>query len=348
MSDALTTVLLPADAAGVSRAAEALRAGELVAFPTETVYGLGADASNSSAVRKVFAAKGRPADHPLIVHLATSGDLTAWAAATDAAGSIRLAGDATDRLDAARRLAAVFWPGPLTLVLPRAAHVLDEVTGGQSTVALRVPANATALELLRKTGLALVGPSANRFGRISPTSAQHVLQELDGRIPFILDGGSCTVGVESTILDLSGTSARILRPGAISREELQTVLQLPVQARTGEDAPRVPGALASHYAPAARTLLLGAAAFASFLAEAGPDGTVAQAANKVGVISLQPAPQHFSGIWRQLPADATGYAQQLYATLRELDGVTAQIIIEQPPGATEWDAVNDRLRRAAA
>jgi L-threonylcarbamoyladenylate synthase len=281
------------------------------------------------------------------VHLPAGTDLTAWAVAGNATGSTRLAGDTADRLEAARRLAAVFWPGPLTLVLPRAAQVLDEVTGGQATVALRVPANAAALELLHATGLALVGPSANRFGRISPTSAQHVLQELDGRIPFILDGGSCAVGVESTILDLSGSTARILRPGAISRNELEEALQLQVQARAGGDAPRVPGALASHYAPAARTLLLDAAAFAGFLAEAAA-GSAATRPAGCSVISLQPAPPDFRGIWRQLPADAAGYARELYATLRELDDAAGTIVIEQPPDAAGWEAVNDRLRRAAA
>jgi L-threonylcarbamoyladenylate synthase len=342
------TTVLPATRAGVARAAAALRAGRLVAFPTETVYGLGADARNAAAVRAVFAAKGRPADHPLIIHLAAGTDPGQWAVSRAVGGSDRLEGDVRDRLEAARLLAAAFWPGPLTLVLPRGPRVLPLVTGGQETVALRVPANDTAQALLQESGLALVGPSANRFGRISPTSARHVLQELGGRIPFILDGGASVVGLESTILDLSAARPEILRPGAISAGQLAAVLQLPVGQRTGPEpgVARVPGSLASHYAPAARTLLLDAAAFEAF--SSGAAGAPGPEADGAGVISFRRAPAGFSGHWRQLPADPAGYAQFLYATLRELDSLAALIVIERPPASPAWDAVNDRLGRAAA
>jgi L-threonylcarbamoyladenylate synthase len=325
------TEILPGSAAGIGRAAHALRSGLTVAFPTETVYGLGADAGNPAAVSAVFAAKGRPADHPLIVHLPAGSDPAEWSSAGG------------ERLAVARQLAQAFWPGPLTLVLPRSERILPLVTGGQPTVALRVPASDTALALLEAAGLPLVGPSANRFGRISPTSAQHVLQELAGRVPFILDGGSCTVGLESTILDLSGFGLRILRPGAVSAQQLEAVLGLPVNSgAAGADAPRTPGSLASHYAPAARTLLLGGGSFSGFIAGAADGGA------GTGVISLQPAPAGFRGAWRQLPAEPAGYSQRLYATLRELDALSKVIVIERPPGEAGWEAVNDRLQRAAA
>lgn len=327
------TVILPGTPAGIRRAAAALHDGQLVAFPTETVYGLGADASNAAAVTQVFAAKGRPAGHPLIIHLPAGTDPAEWSA-----GSGTLTGGA-DRLEAARRLAASFWPGPLTLILPRAERVLPEVTGGQPTVALRVPANPVAQALLQATGLQLVGPSANRFGRISPTSARHVLQELGGSIPFILDGGPSSVGLESTILDLSGTEPRVLRPGLITRAQLEEALQLPVASGADAASPRAPGTLASHYAPATPTQLLGADRFAEFVRWAGPQS---------GVIALHGAPPGFPGRWRQLPADSEGYAREMYGALRELDETVDVIGLELPPVAPGWEAVHDRLRRAAA
>lgn len=331
MSD--STVILPGTPAGIRRAAAALREGQLVAFPTETVYGLAADAGNAAAVNQVFAAKGRPAGHPLIIHLPAGTDLAKWSACRGTLAENK------ERLAAARALAAAFWPGPLTLILPRGERVLPEVTGGQPTVALRVPASPVAQALLQATELPLVGPSANRFGRISPTSAQHVLQELAGRIPFILDGGPSSVGLESTILDLSGTQPRILRPGFITPAQLEEVLQLPVAAGADVESPRVPGTLASHYAPVTPTRLLDAGAFERFVRSAG---------SRSGVISLQGRPAGFPGIWRQLPADSGGYARELYGALRELDETAEAIIVELPPAAACWDAVHDRLRRAAA
>lgn len=326
-------MVLPGTPEGIRRAAAALQAGQLVAFPTETVYGLGADAGNAAAVRQVFTAKGRPAGHPLIIHLPAGTDPAEWSASGGTLVGNR------DRLAAARALAAAFWPGPLTLVLPRGKRVLPEVTGGQPTVALRVPASPTAQALLQAAGLPLVGPSANRFGRISPTSARHVLQELAGRIPFILDGGPSSVGLESTILDLSGTQPRILRPGLISSLQLQEVLQLPVMVGGDAGSPRVPGALASHYAPVAPTRLLDAGDFEQFVRAGGP---------RSGVLSLQARPAGFPGVWRQLPADSAGYARELYGALRELDETVEVIAVELPPAVAGWEAVHDRLRRAAA
>jgi L-threonylcarbamoyladenylate synthase len=218
----------------VSRAADLLRAGELVAFPTETVYGLGADASNPQAVARIFAAKGRPADHPLIVHLPDTSHLHRWA---------------VDIPEAAHKLAAAFWPGPLTLILKRHPSVSEAITGGQDTVGLRVPNHPLALQLLREFDGGVAAPSANRFGRVSPTTAAHVREELGDAVALILDGGPCTVGIESTILDLSGGEARILRPGMLDAEAIAGVLgALPFVGGT-QNAPRVSGSLEAHYAP---------------------------------------------------------------------------------------------------
>ena len=325
MTNGTNTELLQSSPAELARAADALRAGELVAFPTETVYGLGADALNQAAVAKVFAAKGRPQDHPLIVHLADADELTRW---TSASGLV---------LKRARLLAGRFWPGPLTLVLPRSGQVLDSVTGGQDTVALRCPAHPLALGLLKESGLALVAPSANRFGRISPTTADHVLQELDGRVRFVLDGGPSEVGLESTIVDVSAQTVRVLRPGAVLPQEIAAVLEEPVSGPgiAGPDAPRVSGSLASHYAPVTPTHLAAAEALAEF-----GEGS--------GVIARGPAPEGFAGSWLQLPADPAGFGRGLYAALRQLDGTVDVIVVQEPPEGAAWDAVRDRLRRASA
>jgi L-threonylcarbamoyladenylate synthase len=218
----------------VSRAADLLRAGELVAFPTETVYGLGADASNPRAVARIFAAKGRPADHPLIVHLPDAAHLPRWA---------------VDIPDAAHKLAAALWPGPLTLILRRHPSVSDAITGGQNTVGLRVPNHPLALQLLREFDGGVAAPSANRFGHVSPTTAAHVREELGTSVALILDGGPCAVGIESTILDLSGTHARILRPGMLDADAIAGILGAPPIVGGSPDAPRVSGSLEAHYAP---------------------------------------------------------------------------------------------------
>ena len=217
----------------IEKAAEILRKGGLVAFPTETVYGLGADASNPAALRKVFAAKGRPADHPVIVHVARTSDLKHWAAEVPRSAWL---------------LAEKFWPGPLTLVLKRAARVSDLITGGQDSVGLRVPSHPIAQQLLKAFGGGIAAPSANRFGRLSPTTAQHVREELGNAVDLVLDGGSCDVGIESTIVDLTRESPAVLRPGRISAQQIADVL-LAQFAEPGADRPRVSGSLESHYAP---------------------------------------------------------------------------------------------------
>ena len=241
----------------IQRAVALLRQGELVALPTETVYGLGADALNPDAVAKIFAAKGRPSDHPLIVHLADAEALTTWA---------------RDIPKDAIALARAFWPGPLTLILKKEEGVPDIVTGGQDTVGLRVPNHPIALQLLRAFGSGLAAPSANRFGRISPTTAEHVRQELGDRVPLILDGGPCQVGLESTILDLSRGVPVILRPGAIGADDIARVIGRRPRlrdedAKASTDAPRVSGALAAHYAPRTPLELVHGASLASRVRE---------------------------------------------------------------------------------
>lgn len=309
-------------------AAELLRAGELVAFPTETVYGLGADAANPVAVAKIFAAKGRPADHPLIVHLPDSCHLDTWAREIPAA---------------ARQLAAAFWPGPLTLILKRQPSVPDAVTGGQDTVGLRVPGHQLALALLTNFGGGIAAPSANKFGRISPTTAAHVREEL-GDTVFILDGGPCPVGIESTILDLSGDEPAILRPGSITPEAIGQVLGRPVAVAARASAPRVSGSLEAHYAPRTKVDLVSSDGLILAVREA------LARQMPIAVLSSQAQPlSHNLLTWHQAPALPAPFAHDLYATLRRLDGLgVARIVIQQPPAGEAWEAVNDRLRRAAA
>jgi len=323
--------IVPGDASGVAEAVRILRAGGLVAFPTETVYGLGARARDASAVRTVFSAKGRPADHPLIIHLPIGARLDDWADAVPAA---------------ARTLAARFWPGPLTVVLRRSASVPDEVTGGQDTVALRTPAHPLAARLLGELGEPLAAPSANRFGRISPTRAEHVAGEFADLDLVVLDGGPCEVGLESTIVDLSGDAPALLRPGAISRAQLERALGTPLvlpgdpgdPSDPGVAAPRVPGRLERHYAPAAPTRLV----------EAGElDGPFPSRPGAALLLCRAPLPGgRFTAI-RRLPAEPAGYGRELYAALRALDAADpSEVIIERPPRGEAWTAVHDRLARA--
>ena len=316
------------DAAGLEQAVQRLLHDELVAFPTETVYGLGANASSVSAVQKIFAAKGRPADHPVIVHVADARALDDWA---------------VNIPPEARRLAEAFWPGPLTLVLPRAAHVPDEVTGGQNTVGLRCPAHPVAQALLRAFAAAapqrpcgLAAPSANPFGRISPTTAAHVATDFIDADLLILDGGECAVGIESTIIDCSRAQPVLLRPGAVTSAMLAQVLgRLP--ALPDAQAPRVSGALPSHYAPRKPLRLVSA----KEITEA-PAALAAQTA----VLALTPLALPVFAWYRGAPTEASQYAQVLYANLREMDqSPAAQLWVEDPP--TEWMAVTDRLKRAA-
>ena len=348
----------------ISEAAALLRAGELVGMPTETVYGLAADALDPAAVGKIFAAKGRPADHPLIVHLPSAEHLPQWAAAIpkDALALVR-----------------AFWPGPLTLILKRTPDVPDEVTGGQDTVGVRVPAHPVALALLRAFDGGLAAPSANRFGRISPTTAAHVQEELGERVALILDGGACEVGIESTILDFSRDVPEILRPGAIGPDDIARVIgrrprvrgeSLPAvdemavgqgcadgasaaatrvvalaEATAGsvQSTPRVSGALAAHYAPRTPLRLVEPALLVDEAVALAGEGS------RVTVLAHSTAdPQDARLTWRTLPADPAAYAQGLYASLRALDALGADfILIEALPGGPGWRAVADRLGRAA-
>jgi L-threonylcarbamoyladenylate synthase len=314
----------------IETAATILRQGGLVAFPTETVYGLGADAANETALRRLFAAKGRPADHPVIVHIRGLEDLSRWAAIVP---------------PPAVRLAERFWPGPLTMILPRAAHVPDLVTGGQPTVGLRVPGHPLALALLAFFGGGIAAPSANRFGRISPTCAEHVRAELGGAVDFILDGGPCRVGVESTIVDLSGARPAILRPGAITAAEVSEAIgeKVSVSAR-GEK--RAPGTLEAHYAPRTPLFLVEADRLEAEAARALASG------RKVAALARRDPPPALAGcagvLWHAAPAAPEGYARALYAALRDLDERgAAAILVEAPPEGEAWVAVRDRLSRAA-
>jgi L-threonylcarbamoyladenylate synthase len=314
----------------LDRAARALRLGQLVAFPTETVYGLGADARNPHAVARIFAAKGRPTDHPVIVHLAETGALFRWAGTVPAD---------------AMRLARAFWPGPLTLILPRAPGVPDAVTGGQDNVGLRVPSHPIARDLLARFaalgGDGVAAPSANRFGRISATTAAHVADEFGSLLELIVDGGASDHGIESTIVSFAGDVGMLLRPGAVTADQLATILGY-LPAKAAADAPRASGTLALHYAPQTQSRMLTRTELLAALdAEPSHASGIAVLAHTV---SRSPS---FQGTWRQAPPQSKAYAHDLYANLRILDACGAkQIWIEAPPDAPEWSAVRDRLQRA--
>jgi len=314
--------------AELERAASLLRAGKLVAFPTETVYGLGADAGNAAALADIFRAKGRPADHPVIVHLPSCEALPRWASEVP---------------DSARRLSDMFWPGPLTLVLRRAQGVPDAITGGQNSVGLRVPGNATALALLRTFGGALAAPSANRFGHVSPTTADHVAQEFGDEIAAVVDGGPCSVGVESTIVDLTGARPRLLRPGMIRADALEAELGEPLERVGDHDGPRASGRLASHYAPRARLELVSTAALDDRLAACTGAG------ESVAVLARRASSDADSGtFWIEMPRHPVQFARALYAELRRADEHRPdRILVELPPESPGWDAISDRLGRAS-
>jgi len=315
----------PAD---LARAVATLRGGGLVAFPTETVYGLGADASNADAVKKVFAAKRRPHDHPLIVHLARAAQLADWA---------------REIPSAAHTLAKHFWPGPLTLILKRAAHVSDLVTGGQDSVAIRVPAHPVAQALLNAFGGGVVGPSANRFGRVSATTAEHVRQEFGEDVDFVLDGGACDVGIESTIIDVSSGQPALLRPGIITANQIEAALGMPL-ATPNAASPRAPGTLAKHYAPRTPVMLVQADVIDELAR------SLARQGQRVAVLARsrhQPLIDKLT--WIAAPQTPAAYAHDLYANLRTLDAAGCDVmLIEAPPLTPDWAAVNDRLARAAA
>ena len=319
----------------IRRAVELLLAGHVVAIPTETVYGLGADARNPAALTRIFSIKGRPADHPLIVHLAGDDHLERWA---------------IDIPEIAWELAEQFWPGPLTLILKRRPDVPDAVTGGQDTIGLRVPGHPMALALLREFAAAggsggIAAPSANRFGRISPTSAQHVRDDLGDTVPLILDGGPCQVGIESTIVDLSREAPVILRPGMISAATLSLVLGTSPRAAAAiaeAAAPRVSGSLEAHYAPRTPMSLVSSA---DLLAEVRRCHGAGQL---LAVLSRQ-RPAADVAHWIPSPLCARDYGHDLYANLRRLDELAAdRILVEAVSHEDDWVAVRDRLRRAAA
>jgi len=304
----------------IRKAAEILRAGGLVAFPTETVYGLGADASNPKAVARLYAVKGRPVDHPVIVHFASAEEAFSFS---------------RDVPEAARTLAARFWPGPLTLILKASTKAKPFVTGGQASVGVRVPAHPVAQALLQAFGGGVAAPSANRFGLVSPTTAAHVRADLGADVDLVLEGGASEIGIESTILDLSGGGAVLLRPGAITKKQLQEIL--PAVKDKGESAVRHPGGLERHYAPRTPVRLVATHAL---------DKEISASKAKVAVLAFS-RPDERVDYWLRMPRDASGYAQRLYAALRELDSAGCEtILIEAPPETPDWAAVQDRLNRA--
>ena len=301
----------------VRRAAQILRAGGLVAFPTETVYGLGADAASEKAIARLYAVKGRPTDHPVIIHFASPDQAFAWA---------------REIPRGARELGQRFWPGPLTLILKRSALAKDFVTGGQDTVGLRVPSHPVAQELLKAFSGAIAAPSANRFGRVSPTTPAHVREDLGKDVDLVLEGGPSEVGIESTILDLSGGAAVLLRPGAISREQLEAIIPITV----GKSSVRHSGGLERHYAPRTPARMVPAHALDKEISKR----------KSVAVLAFS-RPDERVDFWLRMPREPQAYAQRLYAALRELDSANCeQILVEAPPDAAEWAAVRDRLKRA--
>ena len=323
------------DAAAVMHAARTLERGGLVAFPTETVYGLGGDAENPAAIAAIYAAKGRPANHPVIVHVSPEADIGYWAASVPVE---------------ARRLIASFWPGPLTLILKRAAHIPDAVAGGQDSVGVRCPAHPVAQALLRefrggKGGIA--GPSANKFGHVSPTTAEHVREEFgsdaDSLVDYVLDGGQSEVGIESTIVDLSRIDTHgpvLLRPGQISAERIEAVLGVPL-ATPDASAPRASGTLDAHYAPHTPVVQVAPDELDAVLEKLAAQG------KKVALIArLQRS--GLVSVTRAMPDTADAYAHDLYAALRDMDHTGADlIVVEALPLSGQWQGVNDRLRRAA-
>lgn len=312
----------------IDAAVQALRDGDLVAFATETVYGLGANAQNPAAVRKIFEVKGRPANHPVIVHLDSPRYLHRWVREVPRAASL---------------LAERFWPGPLTIVMPRAANVHDIVTGGQETIAVRVPSHPLAQQLLTAFGGGIAAPSANRYGRLSPTRPEHVRDELGAAVRVVLDGGECQIGLESTIVACEGSHVRLLRPGAIKASELrETVGELLIGPDRG--APRVPGTTASHYAPTTPTTIV-------------PPGEIdAQAealshgGRRIAVLAQRlPLKAHQYVTWINAGRRPELYAQDFYANLRTLDKAGCQqILVQDVPSDERWAAVRDRLLRAAS
>jgi L-threonylcarbamoyladenylate synthase len=315
----------------VARAAQRLADGELLAFPTETVYGLGARADDAAAVAKIFAAKGRPAQHPLIVHVHDAGDVEHFAAAVN---------------PVARRLIDAFWPGPLTLIVPRRASIAAAAAGGQSSIGLRCPSHPIALDLLaraRALGVpGLAAPSANRFGRVSPTRAEHVVDEFGDPV-WVLDGGACDVGIESSIVDCTREQPVWLRPGILTRDAVQGAAGVTV-ADADADAPRAPGTLASHYAPNAKVRLMSLPMLHTALQLLGQPAVKLAVYSRGNALGVTGAVRHV-----RMPAQPQQAAHELFSVLRALDAEGVQLIwVEEPPPDHDWDGVRDRLLRAAA
>ena len=328
------------DPAVIAEAAAALAAGELVAFPTETVYGLGARADDDRAVAHIYRAKGRPADHPLIVHVADAAAARGFCAYWP---------------ELAQRLTSAFWPGPLTVIVPRRPGAATACAGGQPTIALRCPDHPVALALLRAAAAlgvsGVAAPSANRFGRLSPTQAAHVLAELGDEPGLrVLDGGACEVGIESTIVDCSRGQPVLLRPGRLTRQAIEAVLGESVGDRDAA-APRAPGTLESHYAPRARVRLMSQDELRAGLDVLGRASAAAPsgAPPMVAVYSRHAFSDHAAAFFQAMPVDAAAAAHELFRVLRHFDGQGVALIwVETPPADPEWDGVRDRLARAAA
>jgi L-threonylcarbamoyladenylate synthase len=322
------TITVRASQAEINMAVQALREGEVVAFPTETVYGLGANAQHDSALRRVFELKARPTTHPLIVHLDNPRFLHRWAKSVSAA---------------AEQLAARFWPGPLTLVLPRANNVSDLVTGGQTTVAIRVPSHPMAQQLLTAFGGGIAAPSANRYGHVSPTRAEHVRDEFGDAVRVIMDGGECKLGLESTIVDCSTDVVRLLRPGGVTLAKLRTVVP-DIVVGVAVDSPRVPGSTQAHYAPVTPLSIVTGGELDQLADKLSAGG------QRVAVLAQRlPLRTHKYVTWVNAGTRPDPFAHDLYAHLRSLDKAgTTRILVQAVPDDEKWDAVRDRLMRASA
>ncbi len=317
----------------ITFAVEHLRSGNLVAFPTETVYGLGADAANEVALKKLYAVKGRPSAHPVIIHLANAEQMRDWG---------------IDLSDYAKKLASHFWPGPLTLIVKKSPRVSSLITGGQDTIGLRVPNHPIALALLKEFGGGVAAPSANKYGHVSATCAQHVRDEFDDQIRLVIDGGNCPVGIESTIVDTTGKTPRILRPGMISEQEILKCLELDKLETNGQNI-RVPGSDKTHYAPQTPVLLLDHQAIQTTLNEAKNGKSFAILALTKPNTADHPIAKGIVRQYIQASEDPKLYAQDLYRNLRQLDSTDASIIlVEKVPQSADWLPIADRLQRASS
>ena len=311
----------------IESAVQALRDGELVAFATETVYGLGANAQNPAAVAKIFEAKGRPPNHPVIVHLDSPRFLHRWVREVP---------------EVAMRLAERFWPGPFTMVMPRAANVHDVITGGQDTIAIRVPAHPMAQQLLTAFGGGIAAPSANRYGRLSPTRAEHVREELGDAVRVILDGGECQIGLESTIVSFEGDRVRLLRPGSVTATQISAVVG-ELFSDDGRPLPRVPGSPPTHYAPTTHMTIVPAGEIDAQADAASSGG------RRVAVLAQRlPLRAHKYATWINAGRRPENYGRDLYANLRTLDKAGCRrILVQAVPDGERWDAIRDRLVHAA-